>query len=153
FGDLAHRLDGRGLERMKLAFRRDWALDCNWKVYVDNYLEGYHIPIVHPSLMRELDYARYRTETSGIVSRQHAPVRRGAPGNPRVAEEGEEAEYYWVYPNLMLNVFPDNFSTNHIVPLGPDRTLTIFEWYFREPEKPEVRQLVEQTVAFSDEVQ
>ena len=48
---------------MRFAFRREWTLDCNWKVYVDNYLEGYHIPIVHPGLMKELDYGAYRTET------------------------------------------------------------------------------------------
>src|SRR5262249_8628811 len=45
---------------LSLAERRDYYVNCNWKVYVDNYLEGYHIPIVHPGLMRELDYSRYR---------------------------------------------------------------------------------------------
>ena len=53
----------------------------------------------------------------------------------------------------MLNVYPDNFSTNLIVPLGAERTLTIFEWFFREPERPDVAEKVEETVAFSDEIQ
>ena len=53
----------------------------------------------------------------------------------------------------MLNVYPDNFSTNLIVPLGEERTLTIFEWFFREPERPGVRTRLEETVAFSDEIQ
>jgi choline monooxygenase len=53
----------------------------------------------------------------------------------------------------MLNVYPDNFSTNLIVPLSHDRTLTVFEWYFRDPENPATRRLVEETVAFSDEIQ
>ena len=44
------------------------------------------------------------------------------------------ASYYWVFPNLMLNVYPDNFSTNLILPLGHGRTLTLFEWYFRDPD-------------------
>ena len=64
----------------RLAHRKVWELDCNWKVYVDNYLEGYHIPIVHPGLFRELDYAGYRTETKKSYSIQIAPTRRPRPG-------------------------------------------------------------------------
>src|SRR6266550_2497856 len=99
-GDLAGRkFDGR------LAGRKEWSVNCNWKVYVDNYLEGYHIPIVHPSLFREIDYPKYRTETRRNYSIQHAPLKR---------TDGE-ASYFWIFPNLMLNVYPDNFSTNLIV--------------------------------------
>ena len=53
----------------------------------------------------------------------------------------------------MINVYADNFSTNLILPLGHDRTRTVFEWYFRDPEKPEVKETVRKTVAFSDEIQ
>src|SRR5262249_1012482 len=64
-----------------------------------------------------------------------------------------EAQFFWLFPNLMLNVYPDNFSTNLIVPLGPTRTLTRFDWYFRNPDLPEVREKIRQTVEFSDEIQ
>ena len=53
----------------------------------------------------------------------------------------------------MLNVYADNYSTNLVVPLGPERTLTVFEWYFRDPEASEVQERVRQTVEFSDEIQ
>ena len=53
--DIPARVGVQRLEGMRAAARKDWHVDCNWKVYVDNYLEGYHIPIVHPSLNRELD--------------------------------------------------------------------------------------------------
>jgi choline monooxygenase len=148
-GDLATHLDGRDWSAYRHAARKDWTVECNWKVYVDNYLEGYHIPIVHPGLFREIDYPSYRTETHGNYSVQHAPLRR--PERIRSGEGGNEAEYFWVYPNLMLNVYPDNFSTNLIVPLGPERTLTVFEWYFRDPEKAKAE--VDDTMAFSDEIQ
>ncbi len=69
---LAHR----DLTNMRLAASKDWYVDCNWKVYVDNYLEGYHIPIVYPSLNRELDYNQYRTETRRFYSIQHAPIKQ-----------------------------------------------------------------------------
>jgi choline monooxygenase len=62
-------------EGLHLAERRDYVINCNWKVYVDNYLEGYHIPIAHPGLMKEIDYAQYRTDTFRYYSQQFAPIR------------------------------------------------------------------------------
>ncbi len=151
--DLPARLATRGLEAMRPVGRKDWTVECNWKVYVDNYLEGYHIPIVHPSLMKELDYARYVTETRRCYSLQRSPIRESGPGRLRRSEQEAEALYFWIYPNLMLNVYPDNFSTNLILPLGHERTLTVFEWFCRNPEEPEVVQAMRRAIEFSDEIQ
>ena len=129
-----------------LAARKDWTVNCNWKVYVDNYLEGYHIPIVHPSLFKEIDYPNYRTETRPNYSIQHAPLKRPQ----RIRGDGEAA-YFWIFPNLMLNVYPNNFSTNLIVPIDHEKTLTIFEWYFRDPDS--AKKEIDETIAFSDEIQ
>ncbi|MEO8215640.1 MAG: SRPBCC family protein [Acidobacteriota bacterium] len=148
-GDIVGDFRDRDFSRYELAARKDWTMDCNWKVYVDNYLEGYHIPIVHPSLFRELDYPNYRTETKRYYSIQHAPVKR--PDRIRTkGGQDPQAQYFWVFPNLMLNVYPDNFSTNRIVPLGPEKTLTIFEWYY---ERSDFGNPVEEMIAFSDEIQ
>jgi choline monooxygenase len=133
----------------RLAQHKTWELDCNWKVYVDNYLEGYHIPIVHPGLFRELDYPRYRTDTKGSYSIQIAPTRR--PERIRTGGGDDQVRYFWIFPNLMLNVYPDNFSTNVILPLGAGRTATLFDWYFKDPDASRVQ--IEETVAFSDEIQ
>jgi choline monooxygenase len=142
---------------MAFAERRDYVIECNWKTYVDNYLEGYHIPIVHPSLMRELDYGRYRTLTHRYYSLQDAPLRRIAEGEAgrRYEPSAQQAEawYFWVFPNLMLNIYPDNLSTNLIVPLSESRTLTIFEWFFHDPQLAEAQEKIQQTVKFSDEIQ
>ncbi len=140
---------------MKLAARKDWEFDCNWKVYVDNYLEGYHIPVVHPALSREIDYSRYHTETGRYYSIQHSPIKRTKEARLRRDEMAEtnEAQFFWIFPNLMLNVYPDNYSTNLIVPLGTERTLTIFEWYFRDVERREVQENIRRSIEFSDEIQ
>ena len=144
---------GRDWASMRPAARKEWTIECNWKTYVDNYLEGYHIPVIHPALHRELDYARYRTETRRLHSMQHAPLR---PSASRIAAAGEGepgALYFWVFPNLMLNVYADNYSTNLIIPLGPERTLTVFEWYFRDPDAAETRERIGRTIELSDEIQ
>jgi choline monooxygenase len=113
---------------LPFVMRREYALDCNWKVYVDNYLEGYHIPVVHPELHRELDYDAYRTVTDTWWSRQFAPLRADAAVY-QPTHEGEEAEYYWVFPNLMLNVYQGQVQTNVVVPLSANRTNVVFEWF------------------------
>jgi choline monooxygenase len=153
--DLPGRVGSHNPGDMRLAARRDWFVNCNWKVYVDNYLEGYHIPIVHPALNRELDYKEYRTETRRFYSIQHSPIRKESATRLKVDEQAgqNEAQYFWIFPNLMLNVYPDNYSTNLIVPLGAERTLTIFEWYFPDPEVEATKEAVRRTVEFSDEIQ
>src|SRR5262249_35123572 len=93
--DLPGRLAARRLETMKPAAKKDWIVECNWKVYVDNYLEGYRIPIVHPSLMKELDYVRYVTETKRVYSLQHSPIRESGPGRLKRSESEDEALYFW----------------------------------------------------------
>ena len=145
-GELLQDMPPHDYSGFQLAHRKTWELDCNWKVYVDNYLEGYHIPIVHPGLFRELDYPNYRTDVKKNYSIQIAPTRRPE----RIRGDGG-VRYFWIFPNLMLNVYPDNFSTNLILPLGPNRTATLFDWYFPEPDA--VRKQIDDTVAFSDEIQ
>ena len=110
------------LEHMTLFKKIDYEVACNWKVYVDNYLEGYHIPIVHPELFQEIDYRAYKVETAEYHSKQHAPIRSKSEESlyRRNLPDGAspEALYYWVFPNLMLNLYPDNLQTNIILPLS-----------------------------------
>ena len=153
--ELAREFSFQGLG---LAERRDYIVNCNWKVYVDNYLEGYHIPIVHPGLMKEIDYPRYRCKTFRFHSQQLGPVKEVKPGEAaeRIYAPGQglkDALYFWVFPNLMLNIYPDNIQTNVIVPLSHDKTLTIFEWFFHDASSPKVRERAAKAIGFSDVVQ
>ena len=157
-GQIPQQARGFQFEGLEFAERRDYIIDCNWKVYVDNYLEGYHIPIAHPGLMKEIDYAQYRTDTFRYYSQQFAPIRDMKPGEAgeRLYAPGtglQEALYFWVFPNLMLNIYPDNIQTNVIVPLSHEKTLTIFEWFFHNAGTEKVRERIKKTIAFSDEVQ
>jgi choline monooxygenase len=128
-------------------------------VYVDNYLEGYHLPVVHPGLHKELDYDQYRVEPHRYWSLQHAPLRAAhdaAHDRKYVAGEGQagDAQYYWLFPNVMLNVYLGQMQTNVILPLGHERTLTIFEWYSAEPPADAATDAGwTKLLAFSDEIQ
>jgi choline monooxygenase len=152
-GAVAERIRPQRVEGLTFRRRIDYEVACNWKVYVDNYLEGYHIPLVHPALFRELDYKAYRVETARWSSRQHAPLRREGEVFAGGRDGEDEAFYYWVFPNLMLNFYPGNLQTNLVVPLGPERTLTRFEWYVAEPLEAAAERAFEKSVALSEQVQ
>ena len=157
-GQIPEQVHGFQFEGLQFAERRDYIINCNWKVYVDNYLEGYHIPIAHPGLMREIDYANYRTDTHRYYSQQFAPIRamKADENAERFYAPGsglQQAAYFWIFPNLMLNIYPDNVSTNLIVPISHDKTLTIFEWFFQDVAASAVQERIQRAVAFSDQVQ
>jgi choline monooxygenase len=132
---------GFPIARMSFRERREYLVEANWKIYVDNYLEGYHIPMIHPALYRELDYENYRVEVCRYHATQIAPLRDSA------GAEDAAVLYYWVFPNIMLNFYPGSLQANAVIPLGPDRTLTVFEWYALPDED------VEAAIAFSHQVQ
>jgi choline monooxygenase len=156
--DIPGRASRFRIHEMTHLVRKDYVVECNWKTYVDNYLEGYHIPLVHPSLNKELDYAKYNIVTHEGYSQQQAPIRRAVPGTEAdrlygAASDQTEALYLWVFPNLMLNIYPDNLQLNVILPLTAERTLTVFEWFFHNAESPEIQERAKKSVMFADEVQ
>ena len=155
--DISEQARRFAIEEFDFAERRDYVLDCNWKVYVDNYLEGYHIPVAHPGLMQEIDYSQYRVVTRRYSSRQIAPVRpktREDDGGRIYGDgDGGDALYFWVFPNLMLNLYPGNLQVNRIVPLSHEKTLTIFEWYSRDASSLAVRERMRRAIEFSHQVQ
>jgi choline monooxygenase len=167
-GKLPRQAEKFAFATMKLFERRTYDMKCNWKTYVDNYLEGYHLPSVHPGLNRELDYNAYVVEPHykspeendservfGYV-RQFSPIRGAQAGDatPRRyqgAREDLTTDYFWIFPNWMLNCYPDNVSLNIVVPLEPERSLAIFEWYL--PEKDHGTPAAKASVEFSDQIQ
>jgi len=112
--------------------RRHYAFECNWKVFVDNYLDGgYHIPYLHTGLDSVLDYGKYAIENGPRHCLQHSPmVKDGAEPQTGAVRVGERALYYWIYPNFMVNWYEGVMDTNLVLPLGVDRTEVIFDFYF-----------------------
>jgi choline monooxygenase len=123
--DMTARTAGHALESYERRARQSYTIACNWKVYVDNFLEGYHLPHIHPGLNRLLDYRSYRTETTRWHSLQWSPLERDAS-----FYGGGDALYYWLWPNTMLNILPGRLQTNTVVPLGTDRCRVDFEYFY-----------------------
>jgi phenylpropionate dioxygenase-like ring-hydroxylating dioxygenase large terminal subunit len=118
------RTQALGLERLQWVERRQYSLACNWKVFVDNYLDGgYHVPHLHKDLNSVLDGSTYTIENFERVCLQSSRI----AGNP---DDG--AFYAWIYPNMMINAYAGRMDTNVVIPRGVDRTDVIFDFYFSD---------------------
>ena len=132
--DLLRRFEALGLSNLHWIERRRYTLDCNWKVFVDNYLDGgYHVPHLHKGLDSVLDYSHYTIENGERFCVQESPmVSEGADARTGAVRVGERAYYYWIYPNFMINWYRGAMDTNLVIPRGPDRTEVIFDFYFAD---------------------
>ena len=144
------------LSGLRFVERREYRLACNWKVFVNNYLDGgYHVNSIHPGLAGVLDYSEYRTEIAGDTSVQISPLRsaeRGS-GNPSVSQVRTGVAYYWwIFPNFMINAYQGVMDTNLVLPAGPDACRVIFDFYFGAESLP-APQFISESIAVAHQIQ
>ena len=119
----------------------DYFTDANWALYCENYLEGFHIPYVHPALAKTLDCKDYDT-----IIYPYSVLQVGIANNPSDAfdiipkdspDYGKNigAYYWWLFPNMMFNFYPWGLSLNIIVPLSKDRTRVSYITYMYDESK------------------
>lgn len=133
-GDLVDQLRRLHLDKLHWLERRRYTLDCNWKVFVDNYLDGgYHVPLLHRALNTVLDYSQYTVENGDRFCLQSSPITT-EKADARVSQlrKGKRARYYWIYPNFMINLYEGVMDTNLVCPVGVDRTEIILDFYFAD---------------------
>ena len=132
--DLVVKIKRLGLEELHWIERRHYTIDCNWKVFVDNYLDGgYHVPHIHGGLNSVLDHSKYTIETGEHFCLQSSPIVKGkADTQTGAVRQGNHAQYYWIYPNLMINWYHGVMDTNLVYARGVDRTEIIFDFYFAD---------------------
>jgi choline monooxygenase len=130
--DLINQIRPLGIGKLHWMERRHYQFDCNWKVFVDNYLDGgYHVPYLHKGLDSVLDYSNYTIENGGRFCLQSSPiVSVGAEPETGAVRKGDRALYYWIYPNFMINLYDGVMDTNLVLPLSVDKTEVIFDFYF-----------------------
>jgi choline monooxygenase len=130
--ELMEQIRRLNLNQLHWFKRRHYHFDCNWKVFVDNYLDGgYHVPHLHKGLDSVLDYSNYTIENGERFCLQSSPiVSDGAEPETGAVRQGKRALYYWLYPNFMINWYEGVMDTNLVIPRGVDKTEVIFDFYF-----------------------
>ena len=132
--------------RLRFVAQRVYELNANWKVYVDNYLDGgYHVPILHEGLSGDLDLATYEVELFDTASIQRVD---GEGGSERI---GEGARYAWIYPNLMVNRYGPALDINIVLPQSAETTTVRFDYWFEETEGSEAHRFMAESRARSRE--
>jgi len=112
--------------------RRVYSSNCNWKVFVDNYLDGgYHVPHLHKALNSVLEYKQYTIENEDRYCLQSSPmVMSNEDAATSATRQGDRAWYFWQYPNFMINLYKGYMDTNLVLPDGVDRCKVVFDFYF-----------------------
>ena len=146
-GPLPELLSTGGIDVEALRFRRrtEFALACNWKIAIENYLECYHCAVAHPGFSAVVDVSpgAYRLETHEHASSQFGPSRRGGGA--------VEGQFHWLWPTTKVYALPgpQNLAAGPVTPLGADRTSGFLDYFFPEDVADEE---VEQLLAFDDQV-
>jgi choline monooxygenase len=153
--ELVAEIGGLQLSELHWFERRHYSFDCNWKVFVDNYLDGgYHVPYLHKGLDSVLDYSNYMIENGRRHCLQWSPiVAEGAEAQTGAVRKGDRALYYWIYPNFMINCYDGVMDTNFVVPRGVDQTEVIFDFYFPDVVSDEARRRNLASVAVGQRIQ
>jgi phenylpropionate dioxygenase-like ring-hydroxylating dioxygenase large terminal subunit len=142
---------GVELDRLRFGERREYVVEANWKVVVENYLECYHCPVAHPSFADVIDLDSYTIETFGRTSTQIGQPKE-ADAAAAEALKVRYGRYNYIWPTFMLNIYPGpgNVSTNLIVPLGVDRTLAVYDFFYEDGADPaateEITELIHQVM-------
>src|SRR5215470_11675689 len=121
-------------QKIKFFDRRVYTLHCNWKVYVDNYLDGgYHVPHAHKGLSSVIEYTNYTIENFARSCLQSSPLSSDSSTEASVASTRQgRAFYLWMYPNFMINAYEGVMDTNLVLPLAVDRCAVVFDYYFAD---------------------
>jgi choline monooxygenase len=154
-GRLADRVRPLNLDSLQFLERRTYNIACNWKVFVDNFLDGgYHVPHMHKGLNSVIDYVQYTIENDERHNVQSSPVASAPDSDADAAatRHGDRAYYFWQYPNFMLNWYEGYLDTNLVLPRGVDGCTVIFDFYFGDTSEA-AREYNRQSISVSDRVQ
>jgi len=153
-GGLVKRMAPLGVSKLHYFDSRVYEIHCNWKVFVDNYLDGgYHVPHLHKGLNSVLDYKEYTIENEDRYCLQSSPmVASSEDAATGATRKGDRAWYFWQYPNLMINCYEGYMDTNLVLPVDVDHCRVIFDFYFADVSEAH-REYNQESVAVGARVQ
>ncbi|MFZ0480853.1 MAG: aromatic ring-hydroxylating dioxygenase subunit alpha [Terriglobales bacterium] len=153
-GGLVKRAAPLGISKLHYFSTKVYDIHCNWKVFVDNYLDGgYHVPHLHKGLNSVLDYKQYTIENEDRYSLQSSPLVFSDEDQAKAStRKGGRAWYFWLYPNFMFNCYEGYMDTNLVIPIDVDHCRVVFEFCFGDVSE-ENREFNERSVAAGSGVQ
>ena len=118
-GDLPERLSGYRLDEHRLVRRVEYEIAANWKLVAENFMEYYHLPWVHPGLVKVSPLkAHFRWQGTGMyIGFCTSPIEAntedgGWLGIPPLStldhEDGTSARFVWLFPSVAVNVLPNH---------------------------------------------
>ena len=154
-GRIMQRMAPLEVTKLHYVASRQYDIACNWKVFVDNYLDGgYHVPHLHKGLNSVLDYKQYTIENEDRYCLQSSPmVSSDEDAATGATRKGDRAWYFWQYPNFMINCYAGYMDTNLVIPVDVDHCRVIFDFYFGEVATEAARKYNEESIAVGDRVQ
>jgi choline monooxygenase len=166
-GDLPERLRGYRLAEHRLLRRVEYRIEANWKLVGENFMEYYHLPWVHPGLVKVSPLkAHHRWQGPGMyVGFCTSPIAAntedgGWQGLPALSslddEDSTSARFVWLFPNIAINVLPNHTFLLLARPTRAGRTDEI-AYLLAHPDAAdragdELETEVERLLAFWDEV-
>jgi choline monooxygenase len=133
-GNLPARTAGYRLDEWQLARTAEYEIAANYKLVAENFMEYYHLPWVHPGLVKvsPLD-AHHRWQGRGMyVGFCTTPIAPDtddggwqsglAPISGLDASDATSARFIWLFPNVALSILPNHLFIIHARPLGPGLT-------------------------------
>ena len=109
------------IEQFSLARQETLTFTGNWKIYTDNFVEGYHIPGIHPDFFNAIDFEKFETTA------HRGMVKMTAPAKENLFYKGR---WYWMWPNWTLSLFHGGMNTSRINPINERQTELIYHFYF-----------------------
>jgi choline monooxygenase len=154
-GGIARRMAPLQVTKLHYFGTRVYDIACNWKVFVDNYLDGgYHVPHLHKGLNSVLDYRQYTIENEDRYCLQSSPmVESEEDAATGATRKGDRAWYFWQYPNFMVNCYAGYMDTNLVIPVDVDHCRVIFDFYFADVSSEAARKYDEESMGVGDRVQ
>ena len=158
--ELPQAMADRGLDLSALEYHgrsREWVVNANWKLVVENFLECYHCPVAHKSFSKliDVDPDSYLLTTSRWTSSQYGPVtERGNELPYEPIGEVRASQFHYVWPNWTLNTFPGPAHVRVLVfhPLDAERTATFVDGFWAPGTREEtIQEITEFGVAVGAE--
>jgi choline monooxygenase len=122
-GELVAELADEPIETYQSVRSDRVVFDANWKIYTDNFVEGYHIPGIHPKFFAAIDFEAFKTTAHKGFIRMTAPPREGL---------FYRGKWLWMWPNWTLSLFDGGMNTSRINPIATDRTEQLYHFYFAD---------------------